>query len=239
MRIGVLGCGYWGSKHVRVLQQLTDVDKVAIIDPRKDRLEILRRSFPTVEPFHDLPSAIDHVDAVVVATPPSTHVNLARQDIRAGKHVLVEKPMTTSVTSARSLIEAAEAVSLTLMAGHTFEYNAAVWKLREVVQSGLLGKVYYIDTARLNLGVYQPDINVIWDLAPHDISIINHLLGGKPTTVEAWGSSHAHAWCREVDDRGGAAGQAAGARRSDRHAARRGRRAPASVQRAGVLAGRP
>ena len=198
MRIGVLGCGYWGSKHVRVLQQLTDVDKVAIIDRRKDRLETLRRSFPTVKPFPDLPSAIDHVDAVVVATPPSTHVHLARQALQAGKHVLVEKPMTTSVASARSLIEEAEAASLTLMAGHTFEYNAAVWMLREVIQSGSLGKVYYIDTARLNLGVYQPDINVIWDLAPHDISIINHLLGGKPTTVEAWGSSHAHAYLEDV-----------------------------------------
>jgi predicted dehydrogenase len=198
MRIGVLGCGYWGSKHVRVLQQLTDVDRVAIIDPRKDRLETLQRSFPTVQPFHDLPSANDHVDAVVVATPPSTHVHLVRQALQAGKHVLVEKPMTTSVASARSLIEEAEAASLTLMAGHTFEYNAAVWKLREVIQSGSLGKVYYIDTARLNLGVYQPDINVIWDLAPHDVSIINYLLGCKPSIVEAWGSSHAHAYLEDV-----------------------------------------
>jgi predicted dehydrogenase len=106
--------------------------------------------------------------------------------------------MTTSVASARRLIEEAEAASLTLMAGHTFEYNAAVWKLREVIESGSLGRVYYIDTARLNLGLYQPDINVIWDLAPHDISIINYLLGCKPTTVEAWGSSHAHAYLEDV-----------------------------------------
>jgi len=118
--------------------------------------------------------------------------------IAAGKHVLVEKPMATSAASGRRLLNAAEATSLTLMVGHTFEYNAAVWRLREAVEQGDLGNVYYVDTARLNLGLYQTDINVVWDLAPHDISIINHVLGATPTTVQAWGSSHAHAYLEDV-----------------------------------------
>lgn len=198
MRIGVIGCGYWGTKHLRVLQHVHDVDQIAAIDAREDRLLALRRSFSSLPSFRDLPSALPHVDALVIATPPSTHLSLALQALRAGKHVLVEKPMTTRTAHARRLIDEAEAASLILMVGHTFEYNAAVWKLRDVITSGELGDVYYINTARLNLGVYQSDINVIWDLAPHDVSIINYLLGSKPTTVQSWGSSHAHAYLEDV-----------------------------------------
>jgi predicted dehydrogenase len=198
MRIGVLGCGYWGSKHLRVLQHVGGVDQVVAIDSREDRRLSLQRSFPSLPSFRDLALALPHVDALVIATPPSTHLSLALQGLRAGKHVLVEKPMTTSTASARRLIDEAETASLTLMVGHTFEYNAAVWKLHDVTTSGELGDVYYIDTARLNLGLYQSDINVIWDLAPHDISIINHLLRSKPTTVQSWGSSHAHAYLEDV-----------------------------------------
>jgi predicted dehydrogenase len=198
MRIGVIGCGYWGSKHVRVLQQMTEVERVVVIDPRQDRLDSLVRSFPALQAFTDLDAALNQVDAVVIATPPSTHFGIARTALHAGKHVLIEKPITTSAGSAQRLIEQAEAASLTLMVGHTFEYNPAVWKLREVVRSGELGNVYYIDTARLNLGLYQPDINVIWDLAPHDISIANFILGSKATTVQAWGSSYAHSYLEDV-----------------------------------------
>src|SRR6266545_1550191 len=111
--------------------------------------------------------------------------------LAAGKHVLVEKPMTTSAASACRLIEEAAHRGLTLMVGHTFEYNAAVWKLREVIESGELGRICYIDTARLNLGIYQADVNVLWDLAPHDVSIINYLLRTTPSSVHAWGSKHA------------------------------------------------
>ena len=130
MRIGVLGCGYWGSKHIRVLQQLTDVDRVVIVDPREERLRTLCRSFPSLQAFRDVDSALDHVDAVVIATPPSTHVGLALQALAAGKHVVLEKPMATSTASARRMIDEAKASSLTLMVGHSFEYNAAVWKPR-------------------------------------------------------------------------------------------------------------
>jgi predicted dehydrogenase len=141
-------------------------------------------------------SALPHVDAVIIAAPATKHAPLALMALEAGKHVLVEKPMTTSSTSARRLIEQAANGNLTLMAGHTFEYNGAVRMLREVIDSGELGEIYYIDTARLNLGMYQTDVNVVWDLAPHDVSIINYLLRSSPTRVEAWGSNHAH-FCHE------------------------------------------
>jgi predicted dehydrogenase len=136
------------------------------------------------------------VDAVVIAVPPSEHSRVALQALAAGKPVLVEKPMTTSTASAGRLIEEAAARDLTLMVGHTFEYNAAVWKLREVIESGELGEIYYIDTARLNLGLYQADVNVLWDLASHDISIINYLLRKTPRSVHACGAKLAD-FCQE------------------------------------------
>ena len=191
-RVGVVGVGYWGSKHVRVLHGSDQVSSVAVIDSRQDRLDALTRTFPSVVPFTDLADALPSIDALVVATPPTTHVPLALAAIEAGKHVLVEKPLATTCAGARQLIDAAEEHDVQLMAGHTFEYNDAVWKLRDLVHSGELGDLYYIDTARLNLGLYQPDVNVISDLAPHDVSIVNLLMGRPPTVVDAWGSRHAH-----------------------------------------------
>jgi len=132
------------------------------------------------------------VDALVIATPPSSHTPLALKAIAAGKHVLIEKPMAITTNAARALIEAAEAAGVVLMPGHTFEHNAAVHKLRDLIRSGHLGRPFYLDCARLNLGLYQPDVNVIFDLAPHDISISNFVLGAQPTTVTAWGSRHVH-----------------------------------------------
>jgi predicted dehydrogenase len=191
-RIGVIGTGYWGSKHVRVMCSLESVGSVAAIDSRPDRLRMLARSFPSVRTFPSLEAALPHVDALVVATPPTTHHTIALEAMAAGKHVLVEKPLATSVAAARRLVDAASAAGLVLMVGHTFEYNAAVWKLRDLVRSGELGHVYYVDTGRLNLGLYQTDVNVIWDLAPHDVSIVNLLLGRTPSSVQAWASRHAH-----------------------------------------------
>jgi predicted dehydrogenase len=191
-RIGVVGVGYWGSKHVRVLHASDRVSSVAIIDPREGRLAALSRTFPSVRPFSSLEAALPSIDALVVATPPTTHVPLALAAINAGKHVLVEKPLATSCAGAEELIGAAEQRGVRLMAGHTFEYNSAVWKLRDLVQSGELGELYYIDSARLNLGLYQPDVNVISDLAPHDVSIVNLLMARLPTSVQAWASRHAH-----------------------------------------------
>jgi len=191
LRVGVVGCGYWGSKHVRVLQSLDDVSQVVLVDGRTDRVNALVRGFPGARAFADLPSALPEVDAVVIATPPTTHTPLALAAIAAGKHVLVEKPLATTASDARQLVDAARDAGVTLMVGHTFEHNAAVDKLRSLVQQRELGDVYNIDTARLNLGLYQSDVNVIFDLAPHDISIINRVLGTTPAYVHAWGACHA------------------------------------------------
>jgi predicted dehydrogenase len=198
LRVGVIGIGYWGSKHVRVLVELPEVSQVVAVDSRPDRSLAVRQSFPTVVQRPSLDSALDLVDAIIVATPPTTHAAIGLQALAAGKHVLIEKPLATNSFDAQQLIDAAAAKSLTLMAGHTFQFNAAVWKLRDTVMSGELGTVHYIDTARLNLGVYQNDVNVIWDLAPHDISIVTYLLGKEPATVQAWGSCHAHSYLEDV-----------------------------------------
>ena len=192
LNVGVVGCGYWGSKHVRVLHGLSDVNQVVAIDPREERVRDLSRTFPGMMAFADLDDAFEHVDALVFATPPRTHAPLALRALDAGKGVLVEKPLATSTFEARLMVASASAKGLTLMVGHTFEYNPAVWKLRELIQSGELGAIYYLDSSRLNLGLYQSDVNVLWDLAPHDVSIFNYLLGARPTDVEAWGARHAN-----------------------------------------------
>jgi predicted dehydrogenase len=198
MRVGVIGGGYWGSKHVRVLTGLLGVDGVALIDPSDRARDGAKATNPQLSTFVTLDEGLRHVDAVVVATPPSSHGTLSRRALDAGKHVLVEKPLATSVRDARDLVHRATTTGVQLMVGHTFEYNAAVWRLRDAIHTGELGDVYYVDTARLNLGLYQPDVNVVWDLAPHDISILNHILGARPTTVQAWGRSHAHAYLEDV-----------------------------------------
>ena len=198
MHVGIIGCGYWGSKHVRVFNGIPEVERTVAIDFREDRRAALAQTFPALETAASLDDVIDGLDAVVVATPPSTHASIAMQALEAGKHVMVEKPLAKTSEDAQRLVIAAERNGLTLMVGHTFEHNAAVWKLRELVVAGTLGKVLYIDTARLNLGLYQPNTNVIWDLAPHDVSIINHILDAKPVSVQAWGSRHVHAFLEDV-----------------------------------------
>lgn len=198
MRIGVVGCGYWGSKHVRVLSGLPLVDQVVVIDPRPDRREDLVRAFPSALAFATLDEALPFIDGVVIATPPTSHVTLGLQAIHSGKHLLIEKPLATTLHDACLLDDEATAAGVTLMVGHTFEYNAAVWALRDHIRSDALGRIYYLDSARLNLGLYQSDVNVIWDLAPHDVSIFNHLLGAVPDTVSAWGSAFAHTYHEDV-----------------------------------------
>jgi len=198
MRVGVVGCGYWGSKHVRVLYGLSDVTGVAIIDRDRERLGALKTAFPDAAEFTSLGDALPDVDALVVATPPASHARVALEAIRAGKHVLIEKPFTTSSSDARRLIAEARAADVTLMVGHTFEHNAAVWRLREAASSGELGKLHYLHSARLSLGAYQPDINVLWDLACHDVSIANFVLSSEPNAVSAWGAAHAHSALEDV-----------------------------------------
>jgi predicted dehydrogenase len=192
LRIAVVGCGYWGSKHVRVLQGIDDVDEVVLVDRSETRLMTLAKSYRTAPCSTALRPVLPGVDAVVVATPPSTHVPVALEAIEAGKHVLVEKPLAPTTAAARRLIAAAADAGVVLLVGHTFEYNPAVRKLRELAQGQHLGELFYIDSARLNLGLYQNDVNVIIDLAPHDISIINYVLARKPVAVQAWAARHAH-----------------------------------------------
>ena len=193
IRIGVVGLGYWGSRHVRVLRSTTGVATVIGVDPRFVQIDEGRQEVDHgIVAYADLDEALPHIDAAIIATPPASHASLGLKAIAAGKHVLIEKPMATTTDAARSLIEAADAVGVLLMPGHTFEHNAAVHKLRDLVRGGHLGRLFYLDCARLNLGLYQTDVNVILDLAPHDISISNFVLGSRPTTVTAWGSRYVH-----------------------------------------------
>lgn len=185
IRVGLIGYGYWGSKHVRILAGLPGVE-LTVIDNRRDRLREAVRNFPAVRAASCLDEARDTLDAVVIATPPRSHGAIALQALGADLHTMVEKPLATSVADAEAIVTAANERGLTLMAGHTFEYNAAVWKLKEIIGSGELGRILYVDTARLNLGRYQNDCNVIWDLAPHDISIVSYLLDELPDAVSVW-----------------------------------------------------
>jgi predicted dehydrogenase len=190
--VAVVGVGYWGSRHVRVLRSTTGVKAVIGVDERfGGNLGAARLVDCDVPGYADLAAVLPEVDAVIIATPPSSHYSLGMQAIQAGKHVLIEKPFATSLAEARALVDAAEAAGTILMPGLTFLYNAAVHKLRDVVQDEL-GHLYYLDCERLNLGLYQSDVNVISDLAPHDISIANFVLGSRPTTVTAWGSRFVH-----------------------------------------------
>lgn len=184
-RVALVGYGYWGSKHVRVLTGIPGVH-VTVVESRRDRLLEAKKSFPVIRAAASLAEVQGDLDAVVVATPPRTHAAIAIQALRAGLHTMVEKPLATSVSDAEALVHAAEASGRILMVGHTFEYNAAVWKLKQLITSGELGRILYIDTARLNLGRYQNDCNVIWDLAPHDISIVSYLLDEFPHSVSVW-----------------------------------------------------
>jgi predicted dehydrogenase len=193
IRVAVVGVGYWGSRHVRVLRSTTGVTGVIGVDERFARVG---NESPEIDhgvtAYACVEDALPHVDAVVIATPPASHAELGMKAIEAGKHVLIEKPMATTAGSARHLIDAASAAGVLLMPGHTFEHNAAVHKLRDLVRTGEVGRLFYLESERLNLGLYQADVNVILDLAPHDISIANFLLGSQPTTVTAWASRHVH-----------------------------------------------
>jgi len=187
--IGVVGYGYWGSKHARVMSSLPDVD-LHVIDADPIRRGHAHDAFPNATVHADLDSAVDALDGVVIATPAATHHPLGRRTLDAGVHTLVEKPLALNTADCRDLIDAADASGVTLMVGHTFEFNAGVRKVRHLIESGELGDILYVDTARLNLGLYQSDVNVIWDLGPHDVSILNFLLRSVPSTVTATAGTH-------------------------------------------------
>lgn len=192
LQLAVIGCGYWGPNLVRNFYSHSGVtvSHVCDIDPKK--LKTIKDSFPTVETVTSIDSIIRNkaIQAVVIATPVHTHYQIGRQAILAGKHVLLEKPMAASLREARALVKLAEKTKITLMVDHTFVYSAAVQKIKQIVDKNTLGKLCYFDSVRVNLGLFQQRTNVLWDLATHDISIMDYIIGKKPLAVSAVGSSH-------------------------------------------------
>jgi predicted dehydrogenase len=186
--IAVIGCGYWGTNYVRIFNELVESRVVAVCDQSAERLKEVSRRFPGVYLTTQVDDAASQrgVDAVVVCTEATTHFNVTRRLLVAGRHVLVEKPLTTTTGEANKLIELAESNSAILMVGHTFVFNAGVRKVKEYVQHGG-GRVYYLYARRTNLGPIRRDVNALWDLAPHDIAIFNYLLDGTPQWVSAVG----------------------------------------------------
>jgi predicted dehydrogenase len=186
--VAIIGCGYWGMNYVRIFKELTDSRVMAVCDRSAERLNEVARRFPGVYLTTQVDDAASQpdVDAVVVCTEASTHFNVTRRLLMAGKHVLVEKPLTTVAADSEKLIDLAESHSAILMVGHTFIFNAGVRKVKEYVQeSG--GRVYYLYARRTNLGPIRRDVNALWDLAPHDIAIFNYLLNSTPQWVSAVG----------------------------------------------------
>lgn len=178
MKVAVVGLGYWGPNLVRNFLIQPDVEQVIACDTREDRLKVIKQKFPSVQVSNNCDETLKgDCDLVVIATPVATHFPIAKKALEHGKHIWVEKPFTASVAEAEELIEIAEARNLKIFVDHTFIYNGAVIKMKELVDKGELGNILYFDSERINLGLFQRDVNVIWDLAPHDLSIMQFILG--------------------------------------------------------------
>jgi predicted dehydrogenase len=192
MKIGVVGFGYWGPNLVRNFQGTPGVDGVVCFDSSEKRLQIAKQKFPTIETFSNYDDLLkrDDVKAVAIATPVSTHFPLGIKALEAGKHLLLEKPMAESAEQCSKLIDIANKKKLALMVDHTFVYTGAVRKIKEMIDEGRLGQIMYFDSVRVNLGLFQHDTNVVWDLAPHDLSIMDYLVGQDPVGVAAIGAKH-------------------------------------------------
>lgn len=190
--VGVLGYGYWGPNLVRNFAETAPARLVAVSDLAVDRLAEVHRRYPKVKLTTDFRDVLADrsVDAVVIATPVASHFELALRALEAGKHVLVTKPITTSSDETMQLVEAAEQRGLVLMVDHTFVYTGAVQTIKQLVDSGDLGSLYYYDSVRVNLGLFQKDVNVLWDLAVHDLAIMDYVLGRQPSAVAATGAAH-------------------------------------------------
>jgi predicted dehydrogenase len=190
--IGVIGYGYWGPNLVRNFAEAQRAQVRMVSDLRPERLSQARIRYPGITTTTDHRELIANpaIDAVVIATPVSTHFDLAMQALQAGKHVLVEKPLTASAEQGERLIEEAARRQRLLMVDHTFVYTSAVRKIKELVDDGRLGRLYYYDSVRINLGLFQHDVNVLWDLAVHDLSIMDYVLGTQPSAVAATGMAH-------------------------------------------------
>jgi predicted dehydrogenase len=192
IKVGVVGCGYWGPNLIRNFRSLPDCNLKLMCDISESRLKHLRSLYPEVEGETDFNHVLNGagVDAVVIATAVRFHYSMAKASLLAGKHTFIEKPMAASAQECEELIEIARKNGLILMIGHTFLYSPAVRKIKEIVDKGDIGEIRYICARRLNLGLFQKDINVAWDLAPHDISIIQYIMGEQPIAVNCQGSAH-------------------------------------------------
>lgn len=192
MNFGVIGYGYWGPNVVRNLAALDDSTVVSIADMSATARKRAQKAHPSVNVTTDARELLDsaQIDAIAVITPVWTHYELAKAALENGKHVFVEKPFTATTAQGEALIELASKNNLTIMVDHTFLFTGAVKKICELLQEGALGKLYYYDSTRVNLGLFQHDINVLWDLAPHDLSIMDHLIGARPEAVVATGEKH-------------------------------------------------
>jgi len=192
VRVGVIGYGYWGPNIVRNLSALDRCDLVSVCDTKPNALKRAQKTYPalhlTTDPNEVLQSPI--IDAVAIVTPVWTHFELAKAALENGKHVFVEKPFTSNSAQAAELIELATRKNLRIMVDHTFLFSGAVRKVRELVGNGTLGPLYYFDSTRVNLGLFQHDVSVVWDLAPHDLSIMDHVIDHQPEAIVATGGNH-------------------------------------------------
>jgi predicted dehydrogenase len=192
IKIGVIGCGYWGPNLIRNFAENEKAELTWLCDLDEKRLEGFKRRYPTVKTSTNFQDLIDdeNLDAIVIATPVSTHYKFAKAALESGKHIFVEKPFTDSISTAEELVQIAENKGLNIFVDHIFLYTGAVRKIKTLIDSGELGDLLYFDSTRVNLGLFQKDINVVWDLAPHDFSIMDYLIGREPKQISAIGSSH-------------------------------------------------
>ena len=200
LKMAVIGCGYWGPNLIRNFHNQPDVQLKAIADLDSSRLEHVGKLYPGVHCTQDHREIIrdPEIDAVAVATPVSTHFPIGSEILLAGKHLFVEKPMAASREECERLLEMAEARNLQIMVGHTFVFTPAVQKIRSLMKDGELGEIYYVNITRVNLGLFQRDVNVVWDLAPHDVAMLNHLFEATPHTVSATGHSYVQEGIEDV-----------------------------------------
>jgi predicted dehydrogenase len=199
LRVGIIGYGYWGPNLVRNFLACPLTEVAAVCDASPARREAVARSYPNVPTLASVDELLDQKPhAVAIATPVSTHFPLAGRCLQAGLHVMVEKPLAATAKEAQALVDIADRAGKVLMVDHTYLFNPAVRKVREIVDRGELGDLYYVDSVRINLGLFQRDVNVIWDLAPHDLSIVDHILGGDARSISAWGCAHADANIEDI-----------------------------------------
>ncbi len=192
IQTAVIGVGYWGPNWVRNFAIHPEIQVKRICDKNPDRLLKMRHRYPYIEMTHNVADIITDpdIELVAICTPVHTHYSIASQLIQAGKHVLIEKPMTASTQEAEQLVELAEKFNVHIFVDHTFIFTGAVRKIKSLLANGEIGDLYYLDSVRVNLGLFQHDVNVIWDLAPHDVSVLNHLVPAKPEGIITTGSDH-------------------------------------------------